>query len=62
MNIPMGYSDSSFQRRRDFKLVEPEALENAVTLINERPRRSLDYKTPSEVFYAGKSDNDALQI
>ena len=51
-----------FPKKTDFKLVEPESLENAVTLINDRPRKSLDYKTPSEVFYAGKSDTDALQI
>ena len=51
-----------FPKKTNFKWVEPEALENAVTLINDRPRRSLDYKTPSEVFYAGKSDTDALQI
>ena len=51
-----------FPKKTDFKLVEPEALANAVTLINDRPRKSLDYQTPSEVFYIGKSDNDALQI
>ena len=51
-----------FLKKTNFKWIEPEALENAVTLINDRPRKSLDYKTPSEVFYAGKSDDDALQI
>ena len=51
-----------FPKKTNFRLVESEALVNAVTLINERPRKSLDYKTPSEVFYAGKSDDDALQI
>ena len=51
-----------FPKKTDFKTVEPETLTKAVTLINERPRKSLDYKTPYEVFYANKSDNDALQI
>jgi transposase, IS30 family len=51
-----------FPKQTNFKIVEPEALAKAVTLINHRPRKSLDYKTPSEVFYAKKSDNDALQI
>jgi IS30 family transposase len=31
-------------------------------LINNRPRKSLGYKTPFEVFYSDKSDADALQI
>ena len=51
-----------FPKQTNFKIVKPEALEKAVTLINNRPRKSLDYKTPSEVFYADKSDADALQI
>ena len=51
-----------FSKQTDFKKVEPEALTKAVTLINERPRKSLDHQTPSEVFYANQSDTDALQI
>ena len=38
-----------FPKKTDFKGVEPEALTKAVTLINERPRKSLDYQTPYEV-------------
>ncbi|MEB3125025.1 MAG: IS30 family transposase, partial [Synechococcales bacterium] len=41
---------------------KPEALKRAVELINNRPRKSLDYRTPSEVFYANRSGADALQI
>jgi IS30 family transposase len=37
-------------------------LEEAVMLIDKRPRKSLDYKTPFEVFYSDKLDADALQI
>lgn len=51
-----------FPKQTNFKIVKPEALAKAVTLINHRPRKSLDYKTPFEVFYADKSDTDALQI
>jgi IS30 family transposase len=51
-----------FPKQTNFKIVKLEALEKAVTLINNRPRKSLDYKTPFEVFYADKSDPDALQI
>jgi transposase, IS30 family len=51
-----------FPKQTNFRIVKPEALAKAVTLINERPRKSLDYQTPFEVFYAHKSDPDALQI
>jgi IS30 family transposase len=51
-----------FPKQTNFKIIKPESLEKAVVLINKRPRKSLDYKTPFEVFYSGKSDTDALQI
>jgi IS30 family transposase len=51
-----------FPKQTNFRIVKPEALAKAVTLINHRPRKSLDYQTPYEVFYAKKSDTDALQI
>jgi transposase, IS30 family len=51
-----------FPKQTNFKIVKPEALEKAVILINKRPRKSLDYKTPFEVFYLDKLDADALQI
>jgi transposase, IS30 family len=51
-----------FPKQTNFKIVKPKALEEAVMLINKRPRKSLDYKTPFEVFYSDKLDADALQI
>ena len=51
-----------FPKQTNFRTVKPEALEKAVMLINQRPRKSLDYKTPFEVFYADRSDTVALQI
>ena len=51
-----------FPKQTNFRIVKPEALEKAVMLINKRPRKSLDYKTPFEVFCLDKSDADALQI
>ena len=51
-----------FPKQTNFRIVKPEALEEAVMLINKRPRKSLDYKTPFEVFYSDKSGTDALQI
>ena len=51
-----------FPKQTNFRIVKPEELEKAVILINKRPRKSLDYKTPFEVFYSDESDADALQI
>ncbi|MDB9397750.1 IS30 family transposase, partial [Microcystis aeruginosa CS-573] len=44
-----------------FKILKPEEVERAVNLINNRPRKCLDYQTPNEVFYKGRSDSDAIQ-
>lgn len=51
-----------FPKQTNFRIVKPEALEQAAELINKRPRKSLDYRTPFEVFYAHTSDAVALQI
>ena len=42
-------------------LAKFEEVERAVNLINNRPRKCLDYRTPNEVFYEGRSDSDAIQ-
>lgn len=51
-----------FPKGTNFKIVKPEALQRAVDLINRRPRKSLDYRTPYEVFYPQPSAPVALQI
>jgi IS30 family transposase len=51
-----------FPKGTNFKIVKPEALQTAVDLINHRPRKSLDYRTPHEVFFADTSEPVALQI
>jgi transposase, IS30 family len=51
-----------FPKGTNFLIVKPKDLENAVNLINNRPRKSLDYRTPFEVFYRHTSDSVALQI
>ncbi|ELS49307.1 transposase insI for insertion sequence element IS30b/c/d [Microcystis aeruginosa FACHB-905 = DIANCHI905] len=50
-----------FPKGTNFKIVKPEEVERAVNLINNRPRKCLDYRTPNEVFYKGRSDSDAIQ-
>ena len=42
-------------------LAKFEEVERAVNLINNRPRKCLDYRTPNEVFYKDRSDSDAIQ-
>jgi transposase, IS30 family len=51
-----------FPKGKNCKIVKPEALQKVVELINHRPRKSLDYRTPSEVFFASTSESVALQI
>ncbi|MFM7717148.1 MAG: IS30 family transposase, partial [Microcystis sp.] len=36
-------------------------VERAVNLINNRPRKCLDYRTASKVFYGCRSDSNAIQ-
>ena len=42
------------------KIVSPEEVEKAVELIDNRPRKCLDYRTPFKVFYELTSDSYAL--
>lgn len=41
-----------FPKGTDFRIVSPEDLDRAVELINNRPRRSLNFRTPQEVLDA----------
>jgi transposase, IS30 family len=50
-----------FPKGTNFKIVTPKEVERAVNLINNRPRKCLDYRTPNEVFYKDRSDSDAIQ-
>ena len=43
----------------NFKIVKEKDLQRAVDLINHRPRKSLDYLIPYEVFFAS-SDSVAF--
>jgi IS30 family transposase len=51
-----------FPKKTNFRVIKPEQLENVVELVNHRPRKSLDYQTPFEVFCLNISETDALQI
>lgn len=50
-----------FPKGTNFKIVKQQQVDEVVELINDRPRKSLDYRTPHEVFW-GKSGDVALQI
>ena len=51
-----------FPKGTNFKIVKAELLQQVVDLINHRPRKSLDYRTPYEVLYSQPSAPVALQI
>ena len=44
-----------FPKGIDFQTVTPHELRRVETLMNQRPRRCLDYKTPAEVFLENSS-------
>ncbi len=49
-----------FPKCTNFRIVKPEQVTRVMDLINDRPRKSLGYQTPREVFY-GQSGGVALQ-
>jgi transposase, IS30 family len=55
---PLGYGlmRQFFPKSTDFTKVAPQELEHAVDLINQRPRKSLDYRTPHEVIFPRHQD------
>lgn len=50
-----------FPKSTNFKMVKEDDFQKVVDLINHRPRKSLDYRTPYEVFFSS-SEPVALQI
>ncbi len=40
-----------FPKGTDFSKVSHKQLQQSVRLINQRPRKSLNYRTPEEVFF-----------
>jgi transposase, IS30 family len=49
-----------FSKWTNFHIIKPEQVTKVMDLINDRPRKSLGYQTPREVFY-GQSGTVALQ-
>ena len=49
-----------FPKDTNFKIVKEEDFNKAIDLINNRPRKSLDYRTPREVFLSSPSGSVAL--
>jgi IS30 family transposase len=50
-----------YPKSTNFKIVKEEDFQKIVNLINHRPKKSLDYRTPHEVFF-GASEHVALHI
>lgn len=40
-----------YPKKFDFSSINQEELDSIVTVINNRPRKCLGYRTPAEVFY-----------
>ncbi len=51
-----------FPKKTDFQTVTHEQVASAVDLINNRPRRTLKYRTPNEVFQKYITQHYAFQI
>jgi transposase, IS30 family len=51
-----------FPKGTNFKILKAETLQLVVDLINRRPRKSLDYRTPYEVLCSHPSAPVTLQI
>ena len=51
-----------FPKKTDFQTVTHEQVAFAVALINNRPRRSLKYRTPNEIFQKYISQHYAFQV
>ena len=51
-----------FPKDTNFRTVKAGEFQRIVDLINNRPRKSLDYRTLHEVFYSVSVDDVALQI
>ncbi len=50
-----------FPKGTNLKIVQQSQVDEVVDLINDRPRKSLGYRTPYEVFF-GQSGTDTVQI
>jgi transposase, IS30 family len=40
-----------FTKRCDFETIASEDVEQVMNKLNQRPRKSLDFRTPHEVFF-----------
>jgi transposase, IS30 family len=57
-----GFIREFYPKSISLKIVREENFQKVVDLINHRPRKSLDYRTPYELFYSQSEKPVALQI
>ena len=50
-----------FPKATDFRKLDSAELERVETLLNNRPRKALGYRTPAEVFKQGLAERPASQ-
>ena len=51
VNTLMDLLDSIFQKGTNFENITPEYIKMIENKLNNRPRKSLNWRTPNEVFY-----------
>ncbi len=51
-----------FSKGTNFKIAKLEEVQKVVDMLNNRPRKYLDYRTPFEVFYSQSPASVALHI
>lgn len=51
-----------FPKKTDFKELSNEEVQNAVYLINRRPRKALAYRTPYEVFFSNSDSFESIPV
>lgn len=51
MNIPMDLSDNTFPKGTDFTKLTHSEVASVEKKLNSRPRKILNFKTPSEMFF-----------
>ena len=51
-----------FPKDYDFRMITKKELETVMHLLNNRPRKSLDFKTPNEVFWGDQNKFQILHL
>lgn len=51
-----------FPRKMDFRKIDADSIQHAMDRLNNRPRKSMDYATPNEVFFGNNSNINCVAL